>query len=194
MKKITLLIAALAMTTGAFAQEWDYGLKAGMNFSKVSKLSGGKAKSLTGFYVGAFAEYRLNNWFGIQPELVYSTQGTRFLSATGISPEWKFELRDNYINVPILAKFYVMDGLSVDFGPQFGFLARNTVKIKSTGNTPAFVVKAKKFDFGVGMGLSYTISGAFDITARYNLGLSDIYDYDGKNRNSVIQFGVGYRF
>jgi opacity protein-like surface antigen len=193
MKKITLLIAALAVSAGAFAQEWDYGLKAGMNFSRVSKLSGGKAKSLPGFYIGAFAEYQLNDWFGIQPEIVYSTQGTKF-NGTTTTPAWKFELRDNYINVPILAKFYVTNGLSVNIGPQFGFLAGSKVKVKSAADTPAFIVKAKKFDFSVGLGLNYTISDAFDITARYNLGMTDIYDYDGKNRNNVIQLGVGYRF
>jgi opacity protein-like surface antigen len=189
MKKVFMLAAAALMTTGAMAQGWEYGVKAGVDFSKVSKISGGKAKALTGFYGGVFAEYHLNDFFGIQPELVYSAQGTQFNAESG-----KFEIRQNYINVPILAKFYVLNGLSVEVGPQFGFLMNSKIKLKSGAGSYVFAPAIRKFDFAAAMGLTYTVSSRLDITARYNLGLTDSYDYTGKNRQNVIQIGLGYRF
>ncbi len=59
-----------------------------------------------------------------------------------------------------------------------------------------------KFDVSAAMGLSYKICGRFDVSARYNLGLTRIQDdyeidnmeFKDKARNSVISVGVGYRF
>lgn len=190
MKKLIVLLALAAMSTGAFAQQWSFGPKAGVNFSNVSDLDGGDTKMMTGFYVGAFAEYRLNYWFGLQAEAVYSTQGTKF----NTSP-LKWELKQDYINVPILAKFYVLNSLSVDFGPQFGFKVSDKAKLKTGSTTTDFSTDTKGFDLSVGMGLTYTLVDRLDISARYNLGLTDTYgNIGGTNRNGVIQVGLGYRF
>jgi len=184
MKKAILLLAAIALSTGAFAQRyWDYGVKAGVNISGFTKdkLTGTKA----GLYAGVFAEYRLSDFFGIQPELVYSRQGA------SIDSDIIEKTRLNYLNLPILAKLYVLDALSVDLGPQFGLLLNaksvminaNDIDIESVDN----------LDVSFAMGLSYRITPCIDISARYNLGLTKI-DGPDESKNSVFQFGAGYRF
>ena len=51
----------------------------------------------------------------------------------------------------------------------------------------------KKFDLSIPLGLSYEFDD-FVIDARYNLGLTNIYDSDNvKVKNSVIMLTVGYK-
>src|SRR5690606_20595756 len=73
----------------------------------------------TGFHVGAVAEIKFNDKFSIQPELLYSAQGTKFPINNS---EVKFNI--DYINIPIMAKYYIVDGFSVEAGPQVGFLTK----------------------------------------------------------------------
>ena len=201
MKKIILLIAAAALSTAAFAQSgmysdwstrgWRFGVKAGVNFSNTSDMPVDDTKMLTGFYAGAFAEYRLNYWFGVQAEALYSAQGVKYFPVSNVELKYK----QDYINVPILAKFYILDNLSVDLGPQFGFLVNDDAEAKVGNWSANYNTDTKSFDFSVAMGLNYTLFNHLDITARYNLGLTDTYgNINGTNRNGVIQVGLGYRF
>ena len=103
----------------------------------------------------------------------------------------------NYINIQVLSKLYVLDELSVDLGPEFGFALNAKAKYKDDGTT----VKHKMNDINTlavnfAIGLSYNWDD-FMFSARYNLGLSNVFDkdkYDGNNKNRVFQLSVGYRF
>lgn len=184
MKKVILLAVVLTLSTGAFAQRyWDFGVKAGANISGITKDDAAGTKA--GLYVGAFAEYRLNEFFGIQPELVYSRQGA------SIDSDTVEKIRLNYLNLPILAKIYVLDALSVDLGPQFGLLL-NAKTVMADAND-IDIESADDLDVSFAMGLSYRVTPRIDISARYNLGLTKI-DGPADSKNSVIQFGAGYRF
>ena len=45
------------------------------------------------------------------------------------------------------------------------------------------------------MGVSYRIFDPLDVTFRYNIGLTKVWDaQDNTPKNGVIQIGVGYRF
>ena len=85
----------------------------------------------------------------------------------------------HYINVPILAQYYVVDGLAIKAGVQPGFC------VSSDWNDP------KVFDLSIPVGLSYEISH-FVIDARYNIGVTKILD-GFTDKNSVIQFTLGYK-
>lgn len=191
MKKIILAVSAILLSTSAFAQNFEFGVKAGLNLATMTK-SDGAAKFRPGIHAGAFAEYVINDYVGVQAELLYSMQGTRVKEdgATGT-------LKLDYIVLPILAKIYVIEGLSVDLGPQFGYMVSAKAKEKVDGESSTINVyddpSLKKFDVSVGMGLSYKLPYNLVVSARYNLGLTKIYDGE-KTKNSVIQIGVGYRF
>ncbi len=196
MKKMMIVVALVAMSaTAAFAQ-FSYGVKGGLNLSSVSNMDeeGVDVKMKPSFYLGAFAEYKVNDFFGVSPELVYSRQGVAAEYTDEVKVKLKYRL--NYLNVPVLAKFYVLEGLSVDLGPQFGFLLNSKQYVKVGGEDETEDLEGVKgFDFSVGMGLTYNFDQFF-VQGRYNLGLTDIWkDNEGdKARNNVIQFGVGYRF
>jgi len=191
MKKTLLILAAcLMLGTAANAQNWTYGVKGGMNLAAITDDvddAGGKMKF--SFHLGAFAEYRFSDLFGIQPEFVYSRQGS--YNKEGGLKEW---MRFNYINIPVLAKLYIAEGFSVNLGPQFGILLNSKYKEKDGGSTQKINIPGSKgLDVSFAMGLSYQLDYNWSINVRYNLGLTDVNKhFDGKN--SVIQIGVGYRF
>lgn len=181
MKKITIAFLLVMITAaGAFAQaSVSLGLKGGLNFAKVDVSSAGAAyNSRTGYHVGAFANFKFTK-LAIQPELIYSVQGADASTGT-------YDL--GYFNIPILLKFYLIGGLNLQAGPQFGFLTSATaggVDIKN---------QLKSSDTSLALGAGFDIS-KFVIDARYNLGLSEINDAAGSAaaKNQVFQLSVGFK-
>jgi hypothetical protein len=55
----------------------------------------------------------------------------------------------------------------------------------------------KTLDFGFHLGLGYKLENGLNFGARYNLGLSNINDFDSSSAkfiNSTVQFTIGYSF
>ncbi|MBW3519424.1 porin family protein [Flavobacterium sp. NKUCC04_CG] len=188
-KTIFSLMAFTAFSSAIYAQTPDIkiGAKAGVNFANVTD---GDMK--TGFHVGGLVEIFINEKFSVQPELLYSTQGAK--ANNKIS-----ELKLDYINVPIMAKYYVMEGLSVQAGPQVAFLMKAESEISSVGGIPVtgtFDIKdsLNTVDFGVNFGAGYELPMGVFAEARYNLGLTKLPKEGGDYKNSVIQISVGYKF
>ena len=94
-----------------------------------------------------------------------------------------------YLNIPIMAQYYVAPGLALKAGVQPGVL----VSAKCGNNIKKY---CNKFDVAIPVGASYEIAN-FVIDARYNIGLTKINKKtysDLKSNNSVFQFTVGYKF
>lgn len=203
MKKILLAICFISIAVNA-QEQLKISPKAGVNFSTLSNVS--KGKMLPGYYIGASAEIKLTEKFSFQPELIYSSQGVKNVYSETIASVTSHHHNHDkmeYINLPLLAKYYFMKGFSIEMGPQFGILLKainkdeittNDVKIK---RDKKFTDEVNSFDFGIGAGLAYDILPNFFINARYNLGLTNVGKsneyYDG-SKNRVTQFGLGYKF
>ena len=101
-----------------------------------------------------------------------------------------------YLNIPVLANYYIIPGLAVKAGIQPGFLLSYKYKTEYEGHKVEVTDKdgLKTLDLSIPIGLSYEFSD-FVIDARYNLGLTGINDDDhGDNpKNSVIMLTVGYK-
>lgn len=197
MKKVFVLTFVMMMFCAAKAQkgleDFTYGIKGGWNISNVSNVDYGgiDGKNKMSFHLGVFAEWRMGDFWGISPELVYSRQGLRYKE-----DDWKCKTRLNYLNIPVLVKLYVLEGLSVDLGPQFGFALNGKNKAKEGGTTvKEKITHLNTFEMGFAMGLSYCVDD-FILSARYNLGLSNAFDKkwvgDKNNKNHVFQLSVGY--
>ncbi|WP_296149379.1 porin family protein [uncultured Flavobacterium sp.] len=211
MKKIILTVSAIFAMGVLNAQEIKYGVKAGLN---LSTLTGDitdftDVKSKAGFHVGGFVEFKFTDKFAIQPELLYSTQGAKseFFDSDDVtfqSEEDNYKL--DYLNLPIMAKYYVAPGFSIEAGPQIGFLlsAKNKYDYTSSffgedlSDSGEEDVKDsfKSIDFGVNFGAGYEFTQNIFVQARYNLGLSNIADFDNdfEIKNSVVQVSFGYKF
>ena len=183
MKKILLLAVVTVLGfTNVNAQEIKFGAKGGLNFASISGDNTKDIKTVTSFNFGVLSEIPISEKFSFQPELMYSGQGFSFNDDT---------IALSYLNIPLMGKYYLTKGLSVEAGPQIGFLfsAKNDkTDIKDSFNT---------FDFGANFGLGYKLDNGLNFGVRYNLGLTDINNldnYSGKNKNGVLQVSVGYFF
>ena len=191
MKKI--ILSAITVMAFAFtnAQETKFGVKGGLN---ITSFSGGNyydAKSLVGFQVGGFAEIKIIERLSIQPEVLFSTQGAK--QEFGNTD---FDTKLNYINVPVLAKFYITKQFTVEAGPQIGFL----VSAKNNGNDAKDSFKT--FDTGFNFGAGYNFTENVSVGLRYTVGLANIADYEVDNteqyldspKNSVLALTLAYKF
>ena len=191
MKKLLLCAAVAAFGLVSMnAQEVKFGAKAGVNFATVTGDDTDGVDSRTSFHVGGVAEIMVSDKFSVQPELLYSSQGYSFNDGFDI------DIMLDYINIPVMAKFYVADNLSLEAGPQVGFLV--SAKGKAQGETEDIKDFVKGMDFGLNIGLGYKMETGLNFGARYNLGLSNINDGEGsdefKNQNGVFQISIGYMF
>jgi len=183
MKKVVLVLGlAILGLTHVNAQEVKFGVKGGLNFSTLTGDDTGNTDLVTSFHFGVVSEISLSEKFSFQPELLYSGQGFSIDNTV-------YEM--NYLNLPLMGKYYLTKGLSLEAGPQIGFLL--SAKEGSTSIKDRF----KPIDFGANFGLGYKLENGLNFGARYNLGLSnvnDVSELSAKNRNSSLQVSVGYFF
>jgi hypothetical protein len=190
LKVVAVVICFITLSFTSQAQSVSLGIKAGPNFSK---LSGSQSLSQnynnrTGWHFGAYALIKLSK-IGIQPELLYSKQGSTFtVNSTS------FDANYDYINVPIIVKLYLAAGLNIQLGPQFGFATNTQLKSASQNYNSAI----KGSDLSAAMGLGWDLPFGLSIDARYNLGLSNNNNLasqgaTGEVKNQVIMASIGYR-
>lgn len=189
MKKVFLAIALVSVAVFANAQA-KFGAKAGANFYQFGGKDGSDLeaqKMKAGFYAGGLANFALTDAISIQPELLFSNQGTMQKEGS-VKINWHL----NYINVPVMAQ-YNNSGFYAETGPEFGFLL--SAKAKSDGESADIKDSFKSFNFSWGLGAGYKLSSGLGIGARYNLGLTSIIDESSvKATNNGFQVGLFYMF
>lgn len=186
MKKLLICVTLLLLLAWETKAQ-ELGVKAGMN---VTNISNNELKSKLSFHVGLFTEWQLNEFVSLQPEVLYSRQGARDKFDEN-GKKVRTRLRMNYLNVPVLAKLYVLKNLSVDLGPQFGFVMDARYKRKDKDSSlKTKITNDKTFDFSWVLGASFRVD-SYDISARYNVGLTNMFS-SGGNKNRVFQVSLGY--
>jgi hypothetical protein len=173
--------------------------KAGINISTITG-DGINKKSKVGLVAGIEAEYGISEKFGLQFGLLYSMEGCKsdavVAAGEGASAfraegvKWNLD----YINIPIMAQYYVVKGLAVKAGIQPAFNVRgkwsvdgNSGKMKDIGYEP------KAFNFSIPVGLSYEYQN-FVLDARYNIGVTKLVKDADQGRNSTFAITLGYKF
>lgn len=205
MKKVILSAIAVLAFGVTNAQETKFGAKLGLNVATLSSKDSEGIKSKIGLNIGGFAEIKISETFAFQPELLFSMQGAKSsTSSSSFTTESTSSL--NYINIPLMAKYFVIPKLSIEAGPQIGFLLSakseftststfgGTTQTRSSSNdTKEFT---KTVDFGLNFGANYDITENIFAGIRYNFGLSDIAKENEGNSvtNRVFSLNVGYKF
>ncbi|MBR5687778.1 MAG: porin family protein [Prevotella sp.] len=184
MKKLFLMAAMALISLGASAQHAVGGLtlqpQVGLSLATVTKTDDTSLKA--GLMAGAELEYQVTDMLGLAAGVNYSMQGT--------ARDHTDNLNLDYVNIPLRAKVYVAPGFSINGGIQLGFMASAKVDGKDWSD-----VYDKTFDLSLPIGASYEYQNiVFD--ARYNFGLTGVSGNKlmDDQKNSVLQFTVGYRF
>lgn len=169
------------------------------------------------FMGGVEVEYRLTNPLGLSLGVYYSQQGSRYKSfeVTGEDHSdyvgyHNMYARLQYLQVPLLAKLYVGNGLALMTGLQVGYLldAKEHMEMttieKGEGDSFQYVespaidaeIPCKKVDVSIPVGVSLEYMNVV-LTAKYHFGLTRVDDFpEGLKqncKNKLFTFSVGYR-
>lgn len=199
-KQLVIVCCILVASQQAYSQaQLAIGVKVGPNFANIDTKSsaGENYKNRAGFHGGAFVLIKAAK-IGVQPEIIFSQQGSK----VEINSQ-NFESNFSYVNIPIMLKLYTVAGINIQAGPQFGFVTNAETPIQDQLNPDSYTVvdvkdKMKGSDFTLGLGLGWDLPFGLTLDARYNLGLSRVFDEAPSNstedaRNQVFQFSLGYK-
>lgn len=177
MKTRILIISLLLAPVFLFGQ-LGIGIKGGANFSTMSADDYYTTSSITSYHAGIYANIKFSEKWGLTPEVLWSSQGADFDN---------MEFVTNYVTVPIMLRWRIIDLISLEAGPQFNILTSaesdgQDVKDNLTGTTYCAA-------FG---GLVHLPLG-FNVGVRYVMGLSDLSANDNEElKDRIFQIYVGW--
>ncbi len=186
-----------------------YGIKGGINFSKyVPDEKATNYDLKPGFYAGGFIKFKVDKSLSIQPELLFSLQGSKVTSkniritdnAGNPLPyvaafDFEYLIHELNITIPIVGKLYFTKDFYMQSGPQFNFIIDRTITSTQSlidGSDSSFIIKdGDNFEFCVFVGLGYDISESISLNANLVNGL---FKGDDDIKSSVFSFGMEYSF
>ena len=203
-KRVILVMLVCLLAMGSQAQNFRGGLRAGFTATQMS------GDDLSGFhkmgaYAGGFVNWRFiqNPHWAIQPEINFVMKGSStFLRADKNGNIGnKYVLTLYYIEVPALAKYMIINGLEVEFGPTFGILCAATEK-DANGKMPGRM-PFRRFELCGMAGISYTLKEHYGISLRFVQTAIPVRVNDGyhsrkyltrKQFSTEIAFSLFYQF
>ena len=186
MKKILLLCAAaLMVATAANAQGWAWGPKVGATFTTVNGVPDLKLRE--GVTAGLFFESVAADWCVIEADLLFSMQGFK------VEDELDSKVRLNYLSMPIVGKYYVIDGLNLQLGASFDYLIHSGIK---TDSATEFNIDGdfNKFNIQFVAGMAYDFDFGMVLEGRYCYGLTPISTQTQDAYSGMLQVTAGWRF
>lgn len=190
MKKTILVTAVLTlMCFSAQAQLFKLGIKAGLNYANETgssvKLSSSdyKQEASTSYHAGLVAQIGISKGIAFQPELLYTSQGSKYKSVVSSVADINNKL--GYISIPAILKIDLGKTFSLELGPQASFLLSSKDNVNLNN--------ANTFDFSVVGGLGVKLTESIFVQARYGLGLTKISE-NADAKNSVVQVSAGILF
>jgi outer membrane protein W len=195
MSKKTTLLVALLLTNATLisAQTLSIGPMIGGNVSTFTSISNNKG--LIGLSLGGFANYSVNDHFGLGLKVMYAQLGTAF----DANPE---HLRLHYVQVPITAVYYFGETgnqfrpkvfAGIYLAPLIKATNKNGDELLGTDGKSAY----NNFDFGglIGAGFNYRIQSRtwLNVDAGLTKGLTDVIKNTLNYQNIAFGINVGGR-
>jgi hypothetical protein len=167
------------------------GIRAGVNLSHFSKGDGytyyydaynpyqvnnndGDFSSKTGFYVGFIGELHLTKYYTLQPEVLYTNQGSKVRTPSGN----EFNLDVSYLSVGVVNKF-TFNSFNIH---------RPTVDVEVDSNFDT----DNDLDLGFQLGAGYNFTKNLGLEARIKRGVIPIVDTSSNHDNVVYSLGLSY--
>lgn len=195
MKKIfgVLMIAVccLAMAMPAQAQLLKFGVKGGLNMTKL-KFEGMKDNS-TGFFIGPMAEVTIPIiGLGVDGALLYSQKGDK-LDGVGV------DTKQAGLDIPINLKYSIglgsMLGVYIAAGPDFYFNFKGDEKFVDEQET----LEKKKAQVGINVGAGLKLLRHLQVGFNYNIPFGDSFTWKNAGhaigaKNKTWQVSAAYIF
>jgi hypothetical protein len=191
MKKILIALVFVLGSSYAFSQAGiSLGIKGGINLDNLNTDdAAANFEGRTGYHFGAYANIKLTK-FAIQPEILYSAQGTT-VDFGAVAADFDQDLV--YLNIPVMFKFYLAAGVNLQAGPQFGVLLSAEQDLPT--GTANIKDQLNGSDVSAALGVGWDAPFGLNLTARYLLGLGEVGDDpavpDFKSR--TFQISLGYK-
>lgn len=209
MKKLKILIITallLHMGLNLQAQKINYGLFAGYVCANAHVIKSNEYATrlfypMHSFNVNGFIEYRFPGAWGIAAEPGFIRKGGNvdgenyFLGS--------FDLRFNYVQLPIISNLYCTDRFYISFGPEFAYLINKDGNLPSLPDTfTPFEKKAYEmftpfeenaFEISAMIGVNFSIINKIDVGLRYNHSLTRFSEVTWINHRYPVGHGtMGY--
>jgi hypothetical protein len=161
-----VIVIAFIAAIPASAQGVQFGVKGGVNFTKMSLDNDAvETKSGVGFFVGPTLKIDFLPFLGIQGALMYEQSNSKVADETV-----KRQAIVLPIDLRVNLKLNEASGLYVATGPQFDFNVGSDFEFKGDKLKETFDFNTAMFGWNFGVGVM--LSKKFEIGAVYNLGIS----------------------
>nr|WP_288932202.1 porin family protein [uncultured Allomuricauda sp.] len=218
MKKSVGVVVIVLLVNSLFvnAQERNFGVVGGLNYANIrgdrTDLTNNSWR--TAYHFGVFSNFSLSDKIALEPRILFSSKGYNneidfgeFDNPSGIPPSQrlvKYANRNNYLSVPLLLKYKLVDNLSLDLGPEIAFLLHSKDVITKVdgegyfakGDVPQEGSGDFFLDYGAMAGVTFYFSTNASIQLNYFHGLSNLHRKnpigDSTENNSVFQLSLGY--
>ena len=180
-----------------------------------------QSRANSGFTIGVEAQYQFNKTFGLSVGAFYAQQGVKWnlkgfkedIKETSTNGEEKLisqiAFKDNLIlnyntlDIPVMANFYVWEGLALKVGlePQITLSQKVNGEYVVIKDEEEYIGKAHEYNLR-SLGLSLPVGASYEynnviIDLRYHLGLTNIENnntyYNTDHRSRMVTLTVGYK-
>ncbi len=189
MKKLTIiLVLAVFALIGNAQTVFDFGLKAGINTSKISTtMSDYTPETINNYQFGAFARINFGRIY-IQPEAYYNSKGGE-IGQIGMSTPSSFNLKT--IDVPALLGIKIIKkkdfNLRIMGGPVFSILTDKSVKGQLFTESE---LKNNFFGWQYGAGVDFLFLTLDARMEKYGSDITQAPDFSTKNGHFLVSLGI----
>ncbi|HIW98306.1 MAG TPA: PorT family protein [Candidatus Tidjanibacter gallistercoris] len=196
-----LSLFSFTMAAQEFRHGFSWGIKNGANRSSLiteSKImhDDDRIAARWGYVGGVFADYRFSRKFMLSCDALFSCKGFKADIVPGITDA---VFRLNYLDLPVMANFYIYKGLALKVGLQPSVLLSATAKgrlKKQTVAAQTVHASIRRYDCAIPVGISYDFKDRFTLDIRYAIGGYGILrelPVDDLNNNTTLTVTIGFR-
>lgn len=200
---ITLVVLAVAMTMAVQAQGLKFGVKAGLNITKMSFSKDViDSDNKTGFFVGPTVKLSLPAGFGADIAALYDE---RSADVTGVGTSTSYTsstattetIKQKSLQIPLNLRYNIglgsMATVYLAAGPQFGFPVSDKVYETKVGE-----YRLKDASLSVNFGAGLSLMGHLEVGFTYNLAAGKSGEFKDWNdidtHNNAWQISAAYFF
>ena len=218
--KVFLAAAAVMFSVSSFAQDINFGVKAGVNFSNFNLKEGGEKvddlKMKPGINLGAYADFNFTDMFALEAGLQFEQKGSKMEfseSEYGITYKYTEKYNINYFTIPVNFRVNLPVGdnnLYFLAGPTLGIGLSGKVKWEEEadgesdsddedlkfGDDPE-KGELHRMNIGLLFGAGFEMSNNLGVRLTYDLGLSNLTpkgDSDNFCKTKVLGLALTYKF